>query len=78
MNLNKRETATILASLRYFQRLPGNVRRGSLLSAHFEDNFGSVMKQLTDEQIDSLCERINIDHEPTTHGVSDAITKGIR
>jgi len=59
IKLNKRETATVLAALRYFQRQPRNVVRGSLIQLHFDD-----VEPLSDEQIDSLCERINTDHEP--------------
>lgn len=59
MTLNKRETATVLAALRYFQRQPRNVVRGSLIQLHFDD-----VKPLSDEQIDSLCERINTDVPP--------------
>lgn len=54
MNLNKRETATVLAALRYFQEQQPNLR-GKL---HFEE-----VDPLTSEQIDQLCERINTDHK---------------
>ena len=59
MNLNKRETATVLAALRYFQTQSTKSNlRGSL---HFVNE---KVDPLTNEQIDRLCERINTDHKP--------------
>jgi len=58
MNLNKRETATVLAALRYFQTQSTKSNlRGSL---HFVNE---KVDPLTNEQIDRLCERINTDHK---------------
>jgi hypothetical protein len=53
MNLNKRETATVLAALRQFQTIPEEAY------PHFED-----CAPLSPRQIDRLCERINTDVSP--------------
>lgn len=57
MNLNKRETATVLAALRYWQR------EGFISSGHERDiaTDGDTLKEMTKDEIDDLCERINCD-----------------
>jgi hypothetical protein len=56
LSLDKRETATVLAALRKFQRDAGNVRQLAHMMAteHFKD-----IKPLSLDEIDALCERIN-------------------
>jgi hypothetical protein len=54
MGLTKRETATILAALRLFQKRRAEGER----MPHFEDEL-----PLDDLEIDELCERINTAHE---------------
>ena len=53
MNLNSRELATVLAALRHFQKIND---KAASYPCHFA--FEGVTP-LTDNQIDSLCERIN-------------------
>lgn len=52
MSLTKRETATVLAALRYFQANLDDV--DSLELDHFES-----ITRLSETEIDELCERIN-------------------
>jgi hypothetical protein len=56
MNLDKRETATVLAALRYFQA------EGTTTIINMPQ-FNEGTDPLTGRQIDRLCERINTDHE---------------
>jgi hypothetical protein len=59
-SLNKRETTTILAALRYLQ-----ANRSDAIEAmsDFDDAAGTETKPflLTETEIDKLCERINLD-----------------
>ena len=57
MFLNPRETATVLAALRYFQANHSDAVEAC--STHFNG-----VNPMTDKQIDSLCERINTDVPP--------------
>src|ERR1035441_4461934 len=54
--LDKRQTATILAALRYWQR------EGLMSSGHEQDiaTEGNSMNALDAEDIDALCEQINV------------------
>ena len=54
MKLTYAELSTVLAALRRFQDEPYDERNDML---HFED-----VDSLTDDQIDSLCERLNCDY----------------
>src|ERR1039457_907270 len=58
--LDKRQTATILAALRYWQR------EGLMSSGHEQDiaTEGNSMNALDAEDIDALCEQINLAPEP--------------
>jgi hypothetical protein len=58
--LDKRQTATILAALRYWQR------EGLMSSGHEQDiaTEGNSMNALDAEDIDALCEQINVAQEP--------------
>ena len=58
MNLTNRETATVLAALRYWQRDFGAAGGKTVFPDHFYD-----CKPLTAKQIDTLCERINTPDE---------------
>ena len=53
MNLNDRETATVLAALRHFQYIDSDAMKDE----HFTD-----VEPLNNNQIDELCERINTDY----------------
>lgn len=54
-NLTKRETATLLAALRFFQaNFNDTDQMKEEMSFHFQDN-----EPLDHEEIDSLCEQIN-------------------
>ena len=56
MKLNERETATVLAALRYWQQdLIKNGPENCINEEHFSD----MIEPLTPEEIDGLCERIN-------------------
>jgi hypothetical protein len=52
VTMNKRETATVLAALRTFQKEHEGYRNAM---PHFEE-----VKPLNDEEIDTLCEQINL------------------
>lgn len=52
VKLSKRELATVLAALRTFQKEEEAYRNAM---PHFED-----VKPITNEEIDTLCERINV------------------
>src|ERR1039457_3492447 len=58
--LDKRQTATILAALRYWQR------EGLMSSGHEQDiaTEGNSMNALDAEDIDALCEQINVAPDP--------------
>jgi len=62
--LDKREFATVLAALRFWQsklgpdRYPAQARARQDFEAYFED--GKKFAPLSAEEIDSLCERINV------------------
>lgn len=58
MNLTSRETATVLAALRYFQAEGTEAIKG------MPQLEGEGLEPLTGRQIDRLCERINTDHQP--------------
>jgi len=58
MNLTNRETATVLAALRYWQRDFGAAGGATAFPDHFYD-----CKPLKAKQIDALCERINAPDE---------------
>ncbi|MGI2907149.1 hypothetical protein [Tolypothrix sp. VBCCA 56010] len=55
MQLNAREIATILASLRLFQQQAGNVDIAEMFPDHFID-----VSPLSSVEIDDLCEAINL------------------
>lgn len=62
--LNKREFSTVLAALRFWQskmgpdRYPAQAQARQDFEAFFED--GEKFPPLSAEEIDSLCERINV------------------
>jgi hypothetical protein len=62
MSFNKREVTTILAALRYLQ---ANRDDAIEAMADFDDAAGTETKPylLTEGEIDTLCERINMDEE---------------
>ena len=53
--MNKRELATVLAALRYWQR------EGLISGGHEQDiaSDGETIKPLSAEEIDALCEELN-------------------
>ena len=55
-NLDERQTATVLAALRFWQALTDLEERDS--QEHFADL--GPDGALTDDEIDSLCERLNM------------------
>jgi hypothetical protein len=60
MNLNIRETATVLAALRYWQR-------EGLMSGGYEHDIASnndTEEPLAEGEIESLCERLNMGPDP--------------
>ena len=65
--LDKREFATVLAALRFWQsklgpdRYPAQARAHMDFEPYFED--GKKFAPLSKEEIDSLCERINTAEE---------------
>lgn len=54
MTLNAREIATILAALRRWQASPSHPRRFVAIATD-----GDQIDPLTDEEIDTLCEKLN-------------------
>ena len=60
MPFNDRETATILAALRYWQErtLPANPERAEAIEEIATD--GRTLDPLDEEEIDTLCEAINL------------------
>jgi hypothetical protein len=60
MKFNQRETATVLAALRYWQR------EGFGSAGHERDIAEEHGKSLTKDDIDALCERINCDEDKIT------------
>lgn len=62
MKLNPRETATVLAALRYWQRV-GLYDRASLAEDMIATN-DNTFPALNEEEIDALCERINTGNTP--------------
>ena len=67
--LDKREFATVLAALRLWQsslgpdRFPAQARAHDDFGPFFED--GKKFAPLSKEEIDSLCERINVEEDET-------------
>jgi hypothetical protein len=57
MELTNKETATVLAALRYWQDETRDYPELMDDFDHFED-----IEPLTDQEINDLCERINLDH----------------
>lgn len=60
-SLTERELATVLASLRFWQRHL-ETHRGEI---PFADHFDDTITPLTVEEIDDLCERVNCATVPT-------------
>lgn len=55
--MNTRQTATVLAALRHYQKtVPQNDRHG-----YYNEHYQEVTP-LSDSEIDELCEEINISH----------------
>jgi hypothetical protein len=54
MKLTLTELATVLAALRYWQRMTDEATRGNI-SEHFDEE-----EPLTDDDIDELCEKLNV------------------
>ena len=61
MRLDKRELGTVLAALRHYQTAPENVR-----DKHHIATDGGIFAELSTEEIDELCGRINAPEEETT------------
>jgi hypothetical protein len=56
IHMHKRELATVLAALRYWQQdLADNQDAGPISPVHFDDE----ATPLTVDEIDALCERLN-------------------
>ncbi len=63
---NERETATILAALRYWQRHQARACREAQTPLYEDDiaTEGGTLEPLDESEIDDLCERINTDGPP--------------
>lgn len=68
MELDKRQTAIVLASLRIAQRGIGALNH----MPHFEELLGPDAGPVTEEEIDGLCEEINRGEFPARRGPAGA------